>query len=38
LLAESFSKRAHAFSALSMKKVPPTRASMCSLAYCDNPQ
>jgi hypothetical protein len=37
-LAKSFSKRAHASSVLSMKKVPPLRASMCSLASCDNPQ
>jgi hypothetical protein len=38
LLAESFSKRAHTSSALSMKKVSPARASMCYLASCDNPQ
>jgi hypothetical protein len=36
LLAERFLKRAHASSVLSMKKVPPARASMCFLASCNN--
>jgi hypothetical protein len=38
LLVESFSKRAYTSSTWSIKKVPPARASMCSLASYDNPQ